>query len=90
MSLCITFNHYFDLFVFATLQVSTPVQRHPVSSSVSYYFLDNVGCTEHEDRLSECEHNGVGNHDCHIRYEQAGVECNSKKVSHFLHAIFLI
>ena len=27
--------------------------------------------------LSECEHNGVGVHNCGVRYEEAGVICNS-------------
>ena len=27
--------------------------------------------------LSECEHNGVGVHNCRVRYEEAGVVCNS-------------
>ena len=83
-----TFNH--SPIYFATPPVSTPVQEYPVSSNPSllFYFLDNVECTGHEDRLSECRHNGVGNHGCHIRYEQAGVKCNSKKVSSFLYAIY--
>ena len=62
---------------------SAPVQRHPVSSNVSFYFLDDVQCTGKEDRLSECEHNEVGDHNCHIRYEQAGVKCNGEKASIF-------
>ena len=49
--------------------------------------MDDVQCTGNEDRLSECEHNEVGDHNCHIRYEQAGVKCNSKNALHFLHAI---
>ena len=77
------FNHY--LIYFATPPVATPVQEYPVSSSVLYYFLDNVECTGHEDRLNKCEHNGVGNHNCYIRYEQAGVICNSKKASYILY-----
>ena len=82
-------NHY--LIYFATPPVSTPVRRYPVSSNASlllFYFLDNVGCNGSEARLSECEHNEVGDHNCHIRYDQAGVKCNSEKVSPFLHIIY--
>ena len=55
------------------------MQRHPVSSSylTLFYHLDNVRCSGDEDRLSECEHNGVGVHYCIERYEEAGVICNS-------------
>ena len=55
------------------------MQRHPASSSYLslLYHLDNVHCSGDEDILSECEHNGVGVHNCRVRYEEAGVICNS-------------
>jgi hypothetical protein len=58
---------------------STAIQRHPVDSStiLLFYYLDNVDCSGNEDRLSECEHDGIGVHNCGVRYEEAGVECNS-------------
>ena len=67
------------LYLFTTKPASTAIQRHPVESnpSVLFYYLDNVGCRGDEDRLSECEHNGIGVHNCFVRYEEAGVECNS-------------
>ena len=66
-------------FICTTKPASTAIQRHPVNSStiLLFYYLDNVDCSGDEDRLSECEHDGIGVHNCGVRYEEAGVECNS-------------
>ncbi|CAI8048095.1 Scavenger receptor cysteine-rich domain superfamily protein, partial [Geodia barretti] len=46
---------------------STAIQQHPVKSNASlFYYLNNVGCSGDEDRLSECEHNGIGVHKCGV------------------------
>ncbi|XP_064384964.1 uncharacterized protein LOC135333878 isoform X2 [Halichondria panicea] len=37
--------------------------------------LDNVGCTGSENRLIECSHNGVGQHNC-AHFEDASVQCD--------------
>ena len=37
-------------------------------------FLDNVFCMGRETRLAECQHRGIGSHNCH-HYEDAGVVC---------------
>ena len=48
-----------------------------ISSNGSlFYHLDEVDCTGDEMLLSDCEHGGLGIHDCHIRFEEAGVICN--------------
>ena len=39
--------------------------------------LDEVACTGSEDRLSQCTHGGIGNHDCG-HDEDAGVHCGGK------------
>ena len=77
------------LYLFTTKPASTALQQHPVESNATllFYYLDNVDCNGDEDRLSECEHNGVGVHDCSVRYEQAGVECNSM-LSAFVYTLF--
>ena len=36
--------------------------------------LDNVQCATGDRHLSECDHNGWGNHDC-THFEDAGVAC---------------
>ncbi|KAK7482045.1 hypothetical protein BaRGS_00026737, partial [Batillaria attramentaria] len=36
--------------------------------------LDNLGCTGNEESLLECNHNGIGNHDCG-HHEDVGVQC---------------
>ncbi len=37
-------------------------------------WLDNVRCLGTEDSLMECDHNGLGNHNCR-HWEDAGVGC---------------
>ena len=72
------------LYLFTTKPASTALQQHLVISNASllFYYLDNVGCRGNEDMLSECDHNGIGVHNCGVRYEEAGVECN--------HCMFLL
>ena len=41
--------------------------------------LDNVGCSGEEERLGDCPHSGIGNHDC-VHLEDAGVICSNGKV----------
>ncbi|CAI8048100.1 Scavenger receptor cysteine-rich domain-containing group B protein, partial [Geodia barretti] len=58
------------LYLFTTKPASTAIQQHPVKSNASlFYYLNNVGCSGDEDRLSECEHNGIGVHKCGVGYE---------------------
>ena len=48
-----------------------------ISSNGSlFYHLDEVDCTGDETLLSDCEHGGLGIHDCRVRFEEAGVICN--------------
>lgn len=37
-------------------------------------FLDDVGCSGSESRLSDCSHSGIGVHNC-VHSEDAGVRC---------------
>ena len=41
--------------------------------------LDDVNCTGSEDRLSQCTHGGIGNHNCRHE-EDAGVRCGRKYI----------
>ena len=53
----------------------TAVLTHP--SPVSFntpIWLDDVDCTGHEQRLIDCPHNGLENHNCGS-FEDAGVTC---------------
>ena len=53
----------------------TAVQTH--SSSVSFntpIWLDDVECNGNEQRLIDCPHNGLENHNCH-NFEDARVTC---------------
>ena len=57
----------------------TPLQSHPVLSNGSFFYhLDDVHCNGNERVLSACEHNGIGNHNCAERFEEAGVICNGR------------
>ena len=63
---------------FIGLSVSIPVQRHfALSNEMLFYHLDNVNCGGNENMLSECDHNGIGIHNCGVRWEEAGVICKS-------------
>ena len=54
----------------------TAVQTHSSSESFSNgpIWLDDVECTGHEQRLIDCPHNGLENHNCD-HFENAGVTC---------------
>ena len=40
-------------------------------------YYDEVACTGTEARLTDCDHRGIGNHDC-AHYEDAGVVCDTQ------------
>ena len=40
-------------------------------------WLDNVGCTGNESSILECNHGGLGQHNC-VHSEDIGVVCSSK------------
>ena len=64
---------------FIALSVSIPVQRHfALSNEMLSYHLVNVNCSGNENMLSECDHNGIGIHNCLLGREEAGVMCKSK------------
>ena len=46
----------------------------PSASSSVPIWLDNVICNGSESRLIDCQHNGVGNHNCD-HHKDAGVTC---------------
>ena len=42
-------------------------------------FLDDVDCSGDEERLIDCEHNGISVHDCY-HFEDAGVNCSLRGI----------
>ena len=48
--------------------------------------LDDVDCTGDESSLSQCYHDGIGNHDC-IHTEDVGVRCGEKSFVFKFHNI---
>ena len=56
---------------------------YPLLEHSSYYaflniHLDNVDCNGNESKLSECQHQGIGIHDCVVGFEEAGVICTGE------------
>ena len=54
------------------------MNHHVLVNDSLFYHLDDVNCTENENMLSDCQHGGVGIHNCYVRAEEAGVICSSK------------
>ena len=44
--------------------------------------LDQVACDGTEDRLIDCPHVGIGNHNC-FHNEDVGVRCDGKSTSYY-------
>ena len=55
---------------------SDPVALQEFGGGTGPIVLDEVQCEGVEDRLSECPHHGIGNHNCD-HFEDAGVRCPS-------------
>ena len=53
----------------------TELVYNEVSGSI---LLDEVNCTGEESQLLECEHGGIGVHDC-SHYQDAGAKCTGER-----------
>ena len=57
------------------------------NETVLHFHLDNVHCIGNETALSNCSHNGVGDHDCAVKSEEAGVICNCMCGQYAVHTL---
>ena len=62
-----------------SLPASYPLLSHnaPEEDALNFH-LDNVQCSGNESTLSECDHLGIGFHNCIEAAEEAGVVCSSE------------
>ena len=65
------------------MSVSVPLSEHRVLSNATFYHLDDVACTGNENLLADCRHAGVGEHNCIVQQEEAGVICNGRSFFRF-------
>ena len=56
---------------------------HEFGGGTGPILVDEVQCTGSESSLSQCPHDGIGNHDC-SHFEDAGVICLGGK-NHHMH-----
>ena len=54
------------------------ISRAHFGRGAGFILLDNVDCTGDETNLTQCQHNGLGVHNC-MSSEDAGVFCNAGK-----------
>ena len=57
---------------------ATATQSPHFGPGAGFIILDNVNCNGNEVNLTQCRHNGFGDHDC-VRREDAGVFCSASK-----------
>lgn len=70
--------------VSSLLPASYAFNKHS-SNNNSVISMDDVSCYGNETKLSECEHRGIGIHNCIEGTDEAGVLCTSKFYIAYLH-----
>ncbi len=59
---------------FSNYQDSVPIRGAYFGAGFVPIHLDGLNCVGNESQLSDCEHNGLGNHNC-LHFEDASVLC---------------
>lgn len=59
---------------YANLSDSVPFSRAFFGSGASAIHLDDMACVGSEETLAQCNHSGIGRHNCN-NFEDAGVLC---------------
>ena len=73
------FDMFYPIVTYFTLHTSISgaiATNFPPIGGTGFIILDNVGCTGNETNLIQCQHNGLGVHDC-VPIMDAGVFCNT-------------
>ena len=63
---------------FSNYNDSVPLRGAQFGPGIVPIHLDDLNCFGNETTLSECQHNGVGNHDC-LHFKDASVICISSR-----------
>ena len=69
--------HNVQLYYIYIFSASYPLLSYR-SDDPLHYHLDNVHCIGNEIKLSDCDHQEVGVHNCLLQLQDAGVVCTSK------------
>ena len=72
--------HNVQLYYIYIFSASYPLLSYR-SDDPLHYHLDNVHCIGNEIKLSDCDHQEVGVHNCLLQLQDAGVVCTSKLLS---------
>ena len=63
--------------------IGTAIRSFENTFSIVPIWLDNVTCNRFESKLIDCQHNGIGNHNCDY-YNNAGVTCEGGLQGHYI------
>ena len=72
-----------SLFWHISILGATATQSPHFGPGGGFIVLDNVNCNGNEVNLTQCRHNGFGDHDC-VPAEDAGVFCTASKSVHWM------
>ena len=76
------FNNHHHLHSFLLIIIASyPLLSHANSDESLIIHLDDVHCNGNEETLTDCNHRGIGVHNCLAGSEEAGVICTGSSFS---------